>query len=142
MVLLLVCDLNYFMSVCQLRLALCRPLRRPTATFREGRRVLYSRAFATEADSTHDLKPSIYGQPLFPSHPHLREHCCHYTKMIDSDNPLKVRPHELTPGIPLEEYELRRKELMDSLPSDSVVISVAAPVKYMSGSASYCQLSW
>lgn len=81
--------------------------------------MLYSRAFATEADSTHDLKPSIYGQPLFPSHPHL------------------LRPHELTPGIPLEEYELRRKELMDSLPSDSVVISVAAPIKYMSGNIFY-----
>ncbi|KAF8122799.1 hypothetical protein EV363DRAFT_820647 [Boletus edulis] len=37
-----------------------------------------------------ELKPSNYGQPLFYSHPHL------------------LRPHELTPGIPVEEYEQRR----------------------------------
>lgn len=46
-----------------------------------------------------------------------------------------VRPHELTPGIPAEEYEWRRRQLMENLPNDSVVVSVAAPVKYMSGSA-------
>jgi hypothetical protein len=46
-----------------------------------------------------------------------------------------VRPNELTPGIPSEEYERRRKDLMDSLPNNSVVVLIAAPVKYMSGSA-------
>ena len=45
-----------------------------------------------------------------------------------------VRPNELTPGIPSEEYERRRKNLMDSLPNNSVVVLIAAPVKYMSGS--------
>jgi intermediate cleaving peptidase 55 len=43
---------------------------------------------------------------------------------------------QLTPGIPAEEYEGRRKTLMDSLPENSIVVSVAAPVKYMSGRTS------
>ncbi|KAG1875383.1 peptidase M24 [Suillus subalutaceus] len=74
-----------------------------------------SRTYATEAVPDYEHKPSHYGQPLFQSHPHL------------------LRPNELTPGIPSEEYERRRKELMDSLPSNSVVVLIAAPVKYMSG---------
>lgn len=45
-----------------------------------------------------------------------------------------VRSNELTPGIPTEEYERRRKALMASLPADSIVVSVAAPIKYMSNS--------
>ncbi|KAI6168908.1 peptidase M24 [Pisolithus thermaeus] len=105
------------MSVRQLCLALRQPSWRVMASLRTCGRGL--RALATEAGSAQDLKPSNYGQPLFPSHPHL------------------VRPHELTPGIPTDEYERRRKALMDSLPSDSAVVLVAAPIKYMSGSASY-----
>jgi len=31
------------------------------------------RAFATEVPVDSELKPSNYGQPLFQSHPHLRE---------------------------------------------------------------------
>ncbi|KAG1715675.1 hypothetical protein ID866_1479 [Astraeus odoratus] len=104
------------MSVRQLRLALRRPLWRAITTIRTQIHVPGTRPFATETDAVRDLKPSNYGQPLFPSHPHL------------------LRPHELTPGIPVEEYERRRKGLMDSLPADSIVISVAAPIKYMSGS--------
>ena len=45
-----------------------------------------------------------------------------------------VKPNELTPGIPSEEYERRRAALMDTLPGDSIVVSVAAPIKYMSNS--------
>lgn len=45
-----------------------------------------------------------------------------------------VKPDELTPGITFEDYEKRRKLLIDSLPDDSVIVSVAAPIKYMSGS--------
>ncbi|KAG1888784.1 peptidase M24 [Suillus subluteus] len=78
-----------------------------------------SRTYATEAVPDYEHKPSHYGQPLFQSHPHL------------------LRPNELTPGIPSEEYERRRKELMDSLPSNSVVVLIAAPVKYMSGNIFY-----
>uniref|UniRef100_D8PL84 Aminopeptidase P N-terminal domain-containing protein n=1 Tax=Schizophyllum commune (strain H4-8 / FGSC 9210) TaxID=578458 RepID=D8PL84_SCHCM len=73
-----------------------------------------ARWMATEAHQAAD-KPTKYGQPLYQSHPHL------------------VQPGELTPGIPQEEYERRRKALMDSLPDNSVVVCAAAPIKYMSG---------
>ncbi|KAI6035635.1 peptidase M24 [Pisolithus orientalis] len=101
------------MSVRQLRLALQKPIWRATAPLRTCGRGL--RALATVAGSAQNHKPSNYGQPLFPSHPHL------------------LKPHELTPGIPADEYECRRRTLMDSLPSDSLVVLVAAPIKYMSG---------
>lgn len=45
--------------------------------------------------------------------------------------------HDLTPGIPTEEYDYRRRKLMNSLPDNSIVVSVAAPIKYMSASASF-----
>ncbi|KIM84024.1 hypothetical protein PILCRDRAFT_819055 [Piloderma croceum F 1598] len=78
------------------------------------------RRYATEAARTVlSTKPSIYGQPIFQSHPHL------------------VKPNELTAGIPSEEYERRRRALMDSLPDDSIVVSVAAPIKYMSNNIFY-----
>ncbi|TRM62399.1 peptidase M24 [Schizophyllum amplum] len=77
-----------------------------------------ARSLATEALEVAD-KPSNYGQPLYQSHPHL------------------VKPGELTPGIPHEEYELRRKALMNSLPDNSVVVCAAAPIKYMSGAIFY-----
>lgn len=43
--------------------------------------------------------------------------------------------HDLTPGIPTEEYDYRRRKLMNMLPDNSIVVSVAAPIKYMSASA-------
>ncbi|KAF8164915.1 peptidase M24, structural domain-containing protein [Crassisporium funariophilum] len=64
-------------------------------------------------------KPSDFGQPIFKSHPHL------------------VRQNDLTPGIPASDYEQRRRNLMDSLPDRSVVVSVATPMKYMSGNIFY-----
>ncbi|KAH8827553.1 peptidase M24 [Flagelloscypha sp. PMI_526] len=73
-----------------------------------------SRSFATEA--SWGIKPSPYGQPLPLSHPHL------------------LGPNDLTPGIPAFEYASRRKALMDRLPSRSAVVSLAAPIKYMSKS--------
>ncbi|KAJ8085839.1 aminopeptidase [Marasmius tenuissimus] len=84
-------------------------------TSRVGRH-LSTRSYATEAVLT---KPAIHGQPVFQSHPHL------------------VRRNEVTPGFPTEEYEARRKKLMDSLPDDSIVVSVAGTIKYMSGSIFY-----
>jgi intermediate cleaving peptidase 55 len=45
--------------------------------------------------------------------------------------------HDLTPGIPTEEYDYRRRKLMNNLPENSLVVSVAAPIKYMSASASF-----
>jgi len=47
-----------------------------------------------------------------------------------------VRQHDLTPGIKLEEYDQRRRKLMNSLPENSLVVSVSAPIKLMSNSAS------
>jgi intermediate cleaving peptidase 55 len=44
-----------------------------------------------------------------------------------------VKAQEITPGISAKEYQKRRKALMDRLPENSIVVSVAAPIKYMSG---------
>ncbi|CCM01030.1 uncharacterized protein FIBRA_03078 [Fibroporia radiculosa] len=44
---------------------------------------------------------------------------------------------ELTPGIPTEEYERRRRALMQNLPPNSVVVCAAASVKYMSENIFY-----
>ena len=46
-----------------------------------------------------------------------------------------MKSHELTPGIPASEYERRRRKLMDGLPDGSLVVSVSAQVKFMSGGA-------
>jgi hypothetical protein len=51
-----------------------------------------------------------------------------------------ARAHEVTPGMPREEYQRRRRELMDKLPEGSIAVLVSAPTKYMSGSASTCLL--
>ena len=45
------------------------------------------------------------------------------------------KQHDLTPGIPADEYDSRRRKLMERLPDNSLVVAVAAPVKYMSASA-------
>ncbi|KAH8102841.1 peptidase M24, structural domain-containing protein [Cristinia sonorae] len=75
----------------------------------------YRRPFATQVHTTRTVKPTQYGQPVSASHPHL------------------IKAHEVTPGIPHKEYDRRRKALMDSLPENSIVVSVAGQVKYMSG---------
>ncbi|KAF9066863.1 peptidase M24 [Rhodocollybia butyracea] len=88
--------------------------------FLRNRALLYasnSRCYATEVQ--HTLKPSVYGQPLFKSHPHL------------------IKPNELTPGITSEEYEDRRRRLMERLPDNSVVVLPAGSIKYMSGKIFY-----
>jgi hypothetical protein len=64
----------------------------------------------------HTSRAVSYGQPLPQSHPHI------------------LSAGQLTPGIPAIEYEQRRQKLMHALPDDSIVVSVAAPMKYMSGS--------
>lgn len=56
-------------------------------------------------------KPPQFGQPLALTHPHL------------------VRQRELTPGITAEEYEDRRRRLMDSLPAGSVVVCMGGTVR-------------
>ncbi|KAI5116860.1 hypothetical protein M0805_009170 [Coniferiporia weirii] len=77
------------------------------------------RKYATELGRSNFAKPSAFGQPLYPSHPNL------------------VRQDEVTPGITSEEYETRKARLMRELPESSAVVSVAAPVKYMSGEIFY-----
>lgn len=44
-----------------------------------------------------------------------------------------MQEKEVTPGITLQEYEDRRSRLMEQLPDSSMVVSIAAPMKYMSG---------
>ena len=72
-------------------------------------------ASAVSVNGFSQLKPTLYGQPLAPSHAHL------------------VSTHETTPGIPQEEYDRRRRELMQSLPDGALVICGAGQIKYMSG---------
>ena len=57
-------------------------------------------------------------------------HFCSVNHVMDN---FLVKPNEVTPGIPDEEFERRRKALMDSLPENSIVVAVAGHVKYMSG---------
>ncbi|GJE84829.1 peptidase M24 [Phanerochaete sordida] len=80
---------------------------------------IHTRHLASEHGLKHGLKPTKFGQPLFASHPHL------------------MNPNETTPGIPADEYERRRKALMDELPDGSVVVVVSGQVKYMSGQIFY-----
>ncbi|KAJ2918087.1 hypothetical protein MD484_g2305, partial [Candolleomyces efflorescens] len=47
------------------------------------------------------------------------------------------KQHDLTPGIPADEYDSRRRKLMERLPDNSLVVAVAAPVKYMSANIFY-----
>ncbi|KAH9894071.1 peptidase M24, structural domain-containing protein [Cubamyces lactineus] len=77
----------------------------------------FARCYATPVtvNGFTQLKPTLYGQPLAPSHPHL------------------VGPEETTPGIPQEEYDRRRRELMERLPDGSLVVCIAGQIKYMSG---------
>nr|GAT46177.1 methionine aminopeptidase [Mycena chlorophos] len=79
------------------------------------RRSWLRRRYATAAIP----KPSQYGQPTSLYHPHL------------------VADSELTPGFLAEEYERRRRTLMDALPDSSVVVATAGTVKFMSGQIFY-----
>ncbi|THH29606.1 hypothetical protein EUX98_g4589 [Antrodiella citrinella] len=48
-----------------------------------------------------------------------------------------ISSNEVTPGISQQEYELRRRSLMDSLPDNSIVVAVGGQIKYMSGHIFY-----
>ncbi|KAG9301938.1 hypothetical protein G9A89_020982 [Geosiphon pyriformis] len=60
-----------------------------------------------------------YGQPTFMTHPHL------------------IKRSEITPGISSVEYELRRTHLLESLPTNSVAISLGYRTRYMSNKVFY-----
>lgn len=95
--------------------------------------LLKGRNYATEVISAF-TKPSAFGQPLYPSHPHLRMFFFAYVLLAALIlNVHIVQRDEVTPGIALNEYKKRRSRLMQALPDSSMVVSVAAPVKYMSG---------
>lgn len=59
-------------------------------------------------------KPPVMGQPLARTHGHL------------------VREGDLTPGIRPEEYEERRRRLMESLPAGAVVVCMGGTVRLVS----------
>ena len=84
------------------------------------------------------IKPSETGQPNILSHPHLGVSLLGSVcwPLLTGLLLYVVQQNELTPGIPSSDYEARRKKLMDLLPEKSVVVSVAAPAKYMSRSES------
>ncbi|KAI0829267.1 peptidase M24, structural domain-containing protein [Trametes gibbosa] len=84
-------------------------------------RTCFARNYATpvSVNGFRQLKPTIFGQPLPPSHAHI------------------ISPKETTPGIPQKEYDRRRRELVQSLPDNCIVVCVAGQVKYMSGQIFY-----
>jgi len=89
--------------------------------------------------STRNLvtKPSEYGQPVFQSHPHLGMSFFYIQAAVLIATSWPVKKNDLTPGIPASDYDRRRRNLMESLPDKSIVVSVAAPMKYMSASTFY-----
>ena len=54
----------------------------------------------------------------------------------------KVKQGEVTPGIPVAEYERRRRQLVESLPDGSLVVCVAGHVKFMSAGERHIPLPW
>jgi intermediate cleaving peptidase 55 len=94
------------------------------------------RCYAFDAASI-PLKPAMFGQPVFQSHPHLSRSFIVRNLSVFGVNVLLVAvgPDELTPGITRQEYESRRRNLMDGLPENSIVVLMAGKIKYMSGSA-------
>ncbi|KAJ6612152.1 peptidase M24 [Mycena sp. CBHHK59/15] len=48
-----------------------------------------------------------------------------------------VQSSELTPGFSAQEYETRRRNLMNSLPDSSIVVAISGAMKYMSGQIFY-----
>ncbi|KAK4055681.1 aminopeptidase [Microbotryomycetes sp. JL201] len=72
----------------------------------------------------HGQQPSTssylrYGQPLPSTHPHL------------------LAPGELTPGIQADEYEQRRRRLIQHLEPGAVVVIASARLKYATGKIFY-----
>ncbi|SPO32778.1 related to X-Pro aminopeptidase II [Ustilago trichophora] len=105
------------------------------------------------ASSSSNLtgRKRTYGQPLPHSHPHLfprRGALGSEDAVLRPGDALPlndlydagvgiVATEQLTPGIPKTEYEERRKNLMDRLPDNSVVVAMSGRVKSMSGNIFY-----
>ncbi|KAJ9475287.1 Intermediate cleaving peptidase 55 [Pseudozyma hubeiensis] len=111
-----------------------------------------SRLASSSTNLTHSGdRKRTYGQPLPHSHPHLFPR----RGVLGSEDavlrPGDALPHhslyddgvgivateQLTPGIPKSEYETRRRNLMDRLPDNSVVVAMSGRVKSMSGNIFY-----
>ncbi|WVQ85581.1 hypothetical protein IAT38_007747 [Cryptococcus sp. DSM 104549] len=79
--------------------------------------VPFSRKYTSP--TPHPSKPPKHGQPHASTHPHL------------------LRPGELTPGVPAEEYERRRRALMEILGEGARVVCMGGTVRLMSQSIFY-----
>ncbi|KAL5700786.1 Xaa-Pro aminopeptidase [Ranunculus cassubicifolius] len=68
---------------------------------------------------------------------------CTYSTIIDvgqptsASHPQLLKEEEMTPGITIDEYKLRRKNLLELLPKNSLAIFAAAPVKMMTDVVPY-----
>ena len=79
--------------------------------------------------------PPAVGQPLPHTHPHLFP--IDFARGWQAEHGGGVATDHLTPGIPAAEYEQRRRNLMDRLPSGSVVVLMGGRIKYMSRNILY-----
>ncbi|KAK8865744.1 hypothetical protein IAR55_000891 [Kwoniella newhampshirensis] len=108
------------MTGCVLRSALRRAgATRPATLTRSCARQSIQSGRRNYASASSIAKPPKYGQPHPSTHPHL------------------LKPGELTPGVPAEEYEQRRKKLMESLGEGARVICMGGTVRLMSQSIFY-----
>lgn len=92
------------------------------------------RAVSSGSSAAASTLPSC-GQPLPHTHPHLFP-----VDFRRGTNPKEgggVAYDHLTPGIPTAEYEQRRRQLMERLPRNSVVVLMGGRIKYMSQNIFY-----
>lgn len=78
------------------------------------RKAFQSYASIATSARLSSIKPANYGQPLPHTHSFL------------------MKPNELTPGITIDEYEQRRRKLMQNLSVGDVVVCVSGNIKMMS----------
>ncbi|UZJ55987.1 hypothetical protein CBS101457_005307 [Exobasidium rhododendri] len=101
-----------------------------------------SSSSSSSSQNATSAKSRRYGQPLPSTHPHLfpLRHSLLAgadVEHFDAHGNRNVAYDELTPGIPSNEYEDRRKKLMERLPEKSVVVVMSGRVKNMSGNIFY-----
>ncbi|SAM05266.1 hypothetical protein [Absidia glauca] len=82
-------------------------------------RHFFSAVLSNNKTVNKDIQPVSYGQPTAMTHPEL------------------MKKGEVTPGLPTEEFERRRSNLMKSLPEGSVAISMGYSTRYMTNNIFY-----
>lgn len=92
-----------------------RALTAPRLLSRPSLRSLSSAPLAHPLAPLREPTAPGFGQPLPSTHPHL------------------LAPGEITQGISADEYESRRKRLMDGLEDGAVVVVAGGRLKYASG---------